>query len=263
MWGASWVIVGGISSENGNGRFHFIVYYKQPIQPNCIDKERTGMSYLTRLFSLTLFLTLSLSGCGLQDSLPTVEMPDDWRDQGAVAATRAAEAMATAAAQGGDSLATAQAAGIIPAIDSDYLKERAARVQPDGSGAISLTFTDSEINQAIQLMQQVTAQTGQPVLIHEPQTRFASGLITISGRVTQPTTTSASFVFRPYVSDNTLQFEVVHATVGNSNAPGPIRTQVESLLNRTLGGAVSNLPIGFTLQNVIVGEGMITVVARR
>jgi hypothetical protein len=246
------------------------------------------MTQLARIVILTLFLTMSLAACGLTERLPDVELPDDWRDQGAAAATRAASAMATAAvqaeearelagpaaataaaaaataaAQGGDALATAQASGLVPAVDVDYLKERVARVQPDGSGTISVTFTDTELNQAIGLIQQIAAQTGQPSLIHDAQTRFAGGLLTIEGRVTQPSAAAVRFVFRPYVSGGTLQFEVIEATRDNTGAPAFLRSQAESLLNRTLGEVVSNLPTGFTLQDVIVGEGMITIVARR
>jgi hypothetical protein len=246
------------------------------------------MTRLSRLLILTLFLSISLTACGLRERLSDIELPGDWRDQGASAATRAAEAMATAAAhadearelagpaattaaaaaataaaQGGDAFATAQASGLIPAVDVDYLKERVAGVQPDGSGTVSVTFTDAELNQAMQLVQQIAAQTGQPILIRDLQTRFSSGLITISGRITQPANRSISIIFRPYVSGNTLRFEVIEANMGESNTPELLLSQAESLLNRTLGEAASNLPTGFILQDVIIGEGMVTIVARR
>jgi hypothetical protein len=252
------------------------------------NKECNVMTRLIYLVILIPVLLASLTACGLRERLAGVELPADWRDQGAVAATRAAEAVATAAvqageareltgpaaataaaaaatvaAQGGDSLATAQAAGLIPPVDIDFLKERVANMQPDGSGTISATFTDAELNQAIRLAQQIAIQTGQPILIHDAQIRFASGLITINGRVMQPTDASVSFIFRPYVSGNSLQFEVIQANLGDSSAPALLLAQAESLLNRTLGEIVSNLPTGFTLQDVIVGEGMITIVARR
>jgi hypothetical protein len=240
---------------------------------------------VTALFLLGLIG--SLAACGVQERLPEVEISDDWRQQGAAAATRAAVAMATAAvqadearelagpaaatavaaaataaAQGGDSLATAQAAGIVPAVDVDFLRERMTNVQPVG-GTLTVTFTDAELNQAIRLAQQVAAQTGRVILIHDAQIRFTSGLMTFSGRVTQPIAAEVRIIFRPMVSNGLLQFEVVDATLGDSSAPTPLLNQAAALLNSTLGEIVSNLPVGYTLHEVVVGEGMITVVARR
>lgn len=249
------------------------------------------MNHLPRLLITMLFLlglNAGLTACGVPERLPEVDLPTDWREQGATAATRAAEALATAAvyaeearelagpaatraaeaaataaAQGSDALSTAQAEGVIPAIDIDYLKERAANVRPDPSGTVSITFTDTELNQAIRLSQQAAAQAGRVILLHDAQVRFTSGLIIVSGQVTQPVTAPVRVVFRPLVSFGSLQFEVVEATLGDSNAPRPLLNQAEFLLSSTLGEAVSNLPVGLTLQEVIVGEGMITVVARR
>ncbi len=249
------------------------------------------MSRLWQIVTLYLFalgLTVSLAACSVQERLPEVELPGDWREQGEAAATRAAEAAATAAAyaeeaiemagpaataaaeraatvaaQSSDALATAQAEGLVPLVDVDSLRERAASVRPDSSGSVSITFTDAELNQAIRLAQQVAAQSGRIILIHNPEVRFGSGLIIVSGDVTQPVAAQIRVVFRPFVSFGSLQFEVVEATLGNTTAPAPVLSQAESLLSSTLGAAVSNLPVGFTLQEVVVGEGMITVMAQR
>lgn len=250
------------------------------------DWQRLLSPLVTALFLLGLIG--SLAACGVRERLPEVEISDNWRQQGAAAATRAAVAMATAAvqadearelagpaaatavaaaataaAQGGDSLATAQAGGIIPAVDVDFLKERMTNIRPDGSGTLTVTFTDAELNQAIRLAQQMAAQTGRVILIHDAQIRFTSGLMTFSGRITQPIAAEVRIIFRPMVINGLLQFEVVDATLGDSSAPTPLLNQAAALLSSTLGEIVSNLPVGYTLHEVVVGEGMITVVARR
>jgi hypothetical protein len=242
------------------------------------------MTYLPRLFILTLTLLFSLTGCGLRERLSDAGLPDDWREQGAVAATRAAEAVATAAvaagdtgevaattaaaaataaAQGSEALATAQAAGLIPAVDVDALKERMANVQPDGSGNIQVTITEAEVNQALQTAQQLARQSGQILIIQEAQVQFHGGLITVTGRVSQPASAALRAVFRPSVQNGMLQFALVEATIGNNSVPHVLLSQAEALLNNTVGEAVSNLPTGFTLQEVMIGTATMTVVARR
>jgi hypothetical protein len=240
-------------------------------------EERIVMTHLTRIFILTLILAFSLTGCGLRERLREAGLPDDWREQGAAAATRAAEAMAdsgevaataaaaaaTAAAHGGEALATAQAAGLLPAVDVEALKERMANVQPDGSGNVTVTISDAEVNQALQAAQRLAAQSGQILIIQDAQVRFQGGLITVNGRVSQPVAAPLRAVFRPQVQHGVLQFALVEATLGNSSLPQPLLNQAEALLNSTLGEAVSNLPTGFTLQEVMIGTGTMTVVAQR
>jgi hypothetical protein len=55
-----------------------------------------------------------------------------------------------------------------------WISQRAHGQRAAGrQGTLSVTFTDAELNQAIRLAQQMAAQTGQPILIHDAQTRFS------------------------------------------------------------------------------------------
>jgi hypothetical protein len=53
-----------------------------------------------------------------------------------------------------------------------------------------------------------------------PKPVLASGLITISGRVTQPIAAEVRIIFAPMSAEELLQFEVVDATLGD-NTPRP------------------------------------------
>lgn len=181
----------------------------------------------------------------------------------AVAAT--AEVLAgTVAAQGGDALATAQAAAtLIPpvTVDATSLRDKINNLQPDENGNVTVTFTDDELNQAITFQQQT--QEGGQVAMQNAAVVFTDGSIILTGQVTTPVTAQFTVVFRPFIANGTLQFDVVSATVGNVNVPPALLNSAEATLNNTLGAALSQLPTGVTLTSVNVSEGLLTVVGNR
>jgi len=186
---------------------------------------------------------------------------------GATAIAAAGEAdsvVATAVAQGETLAATAQsAAGQIPGVDINALKERFSSVQPDENGNVSVTITDDELNQAIQASQAAAAQAGSTLQIQNAQATFSGGNIILAGNVTEPVAADLSVSFRPDVANGTLQFEVVSATVGGVTVPPLLLQSAEATLNNTLGEAMSNLPAQVVLQDVVVGEGTLTVLGGR
>jgi uncharacterized protein YpmS len=69
--------------------------------------------------------------------------------------------------------------------------------------------------------------------------------------------------FRPTVNDGRLQFELVNASVGGIPVPAPVLSGVEATLNKSLGTVLNNLPNNYTLEQIVMGEGTMTVVARQ
>lgn len=180
----------------------------------------------------------------------------------AVAASEQSDSVvATAVAQGETIAATAQsAADQIPGLDINALRERFSSVQPDENGNVSVTITDAELNQAIQASQAAAAQAGATLQIQNAQATFTGGNIVLAGNVTEPIAADLNVTFRPYVAGATLQFEVVSATVGGIAVPAPLLQSAEATLNSTLGEAINSLPAQVVLQDVIMGEGTMTVV---
>ncbi|HEX6387216.1 MAG TPA: hypothetical protein VF177_21320, partial [Anaerolineae bacterium] len=143
------------------------------------------------------------------------------------------------------------------------LRERFSSVQPDENGNVSITVTDDELNQVIQASQAAAAQTGQAVQVQNAQVLFTGGNIILTGDVTEPVAAALRVTFRPYVANGILQFEVVSATVGGVTVPPTLLQSAEAMLNSTLGEAMSALPAQVVLQDVIMGEGTMTVVGSR
>jgi predicted small lipoprotein YifL len=234
------------------------------------------MKRLNSVFVLAILLLVS-SACGLRDGgleLPEATVPADLGQQAATAATRAAsaaataavvadqasEAAATAAVQGGTAMATVQASDLpLSDVDVNSLQEKFAAVQPDENGNFSVTVTDDELNQAIQLAQAASEQSGTPVRVQNAQVVFIGGTITLTGAISVPISAQLTVVFRPFVADNMLQFEVISATAGDISVPASLLQTAESTLNDTLGAAMGSLPPTLVLQDIEMGEGTMTV----
>lgn len=234
-------------------------------------------------FLLLLLIISLLAACNSSATSPLaqVTVPAIVSDQAEALATQAASVAATAAvgatavaaseqsdsvvatavAQGETIAATAQsAADQIPGLDINALRERFSSVQPDENGNVSVTITDAELNQAIQASQAAAAQAGATLQIQNAQATFTGGNIVLAGKVTEPIVADLNVTFRPYVAGATLQFEVVSATVGGIAVPAPLLQSAEATLNSTLGEAINSLPAQVVLQDVIMGEGTMTVV---
>lgn len=187
--------------------------------------------------------------------------------QAASVATQAAEliaeegpVLATQAAELIEQGQTAVENGTLP-IEPGSLAERFATIPlPEGNGTVELTVTEAELNQAIAAAQ---AQAGAPSAIQNPQVRFTGGTILLTGTLAEPINGQLTVSFTPYVENNTLQFEVVEASIGSFQVPPAALQTAEQTLNSSLGTAMSQLPAGTGLQSVTVGEGTMTVVVGR
>lgn len=179
-------------------------------------------------------------------------------------AEQADSVVATAVAQGETLAATAQSGtGQISGLDINALKERFSSLQPDENGNVSVTITESELNQAIEASQAAAAQAGRNLQIQNAQATLSEGTIILAGNVTEPLSADLTVSFRPLVANGILQFEVASATVGGVTVPPSLLQSAEATLNNTLGEAMSNLPAEIVLQDVIISDGTMTVVGSR
>lgn len=189
----------------------------------------------------------------------------------AVAAQQAADSAATIAAsdQAQHLEATAVAAATAIATsdyqlpDTNSLRQKFANAQPDANGNISITISDAELNEAIRLTQTAAAEAGQPQAVQGLTVTFTGGNIVMNGSITDPVTAQLTVTFRPYVADGILQFEVVSTTIGSLNVPASLLIASEATLNNTLNEAMGAVPGNYVLQEVVMGEGTMTINGQR
>jgi hypothetical protein len=226
------------------------------------------------LFILITLLILPALACG-GVSVPNV---DKLAGQAADAATKAADAAATAViiaqqAASSEQVQNLEATAVAAATslaNSDFelpenssLRQKFTNVQPDANGNITITLTDVEMNEAIQMKQAADEQAGQEQPLQNTMVTFTGGNIVLTGSITTPISAQLSVTFRPYVASGILQFEVVSATLGSINVPGALLSASEATLNSTLNDAMGDLSANYTLQEVLMGEGTMTINAHK
>lgn len=237
------------------------------------------MKQLKSTFLFVLLLAVAGLACnaggGSVPNPPAITIPANIDEQAAQLATTAAQAAATAAAavQGVDVAATAQALAETavstnpnPPITDDSLQAlqtRFADVQLDANGNASVTITDAELTQAVVAAQAQAAQNGQAIALQNLQITFTGGNIILAGDVTNPVQAQLTITFWPYVQNNILQFEVMSAQLGQINVPPSLLESSEATLNNTLNQAFNQLPADIALQNVVMGEGTMTITVAR
>ncbi len=230
---------------------------------------------------LTIFVFLSLA-CRLSMELPWEAGGGDVQispEDVAVAATRAAEAAATAGvltdqagelaatavSQGSDALATAQ---ILPTPDlnttagGSSLEQKLANLQPDANGNFSLAITDADLNEF------VAGQTGggirtEGLAVDNVQISISSEAAELSGDVQEPLAVPLTVEMRPTVQNGRLYFEIVSATAGIFPAPESMLSIIEATANSELTQALAGLPDNMVIQDVQLGEGVINITGRQ
>lgn len=235
------------------------------------------------LFILITLLILPALACG-GVNLPDVNV-DELADQAAEAATQAADMAATAvivAEQAAESAATLAAsdqvqnleatavAAATAIVNSDFelpdnssLRQKFANAQPDENGNITIVITDDEMNEAIQMKQAAATEAGQEQVLQGTAVTFTGGNIVLTGNITTPINAQLTVTFRPYVANGSLQFEVVSASLGSINVPTALLSSAEATLNNTLNDAMGNMPANVTLQDVLMSEGTMTILAHK
>lgn len=221
-----------------------------------MKKENSGLILILSL------LLLSALACGFGAKLAEVDETVSIAETAQAAAQQAGGVVQTVAAeapeQGSVAVATLQSAD---APEIDALREKFSNIQPDINGNYTVTLTDTELNQVLQLQPTLTDPNAQ-VQLQNALVTFTGGNIVLNARVVQPLAADLSVTVRPYVLDGELGFDLQQASLGSLPVPGPILSVVEGSLNASLDQALNSVPVGYQLVSVTLGEGTITIVAR-
>lgn len=194
---------------------------------------------------LSLIIIGLLTACG--QSVPNLPNSAQLSQAATSVAATAEAAVANAAAS--------QLAAELPS--SEEIASRFASAIPTGNTPINFTLTDSQLNEQITAQQTAVQQQAN---IDNLSARFSGGNIILNGTLNKPISGQINVTFRPYLVGNTIQFEVLSATFGNMNVPGVGLGAVQSTLNDTLVGTLNKLPATITIQELVMGEGMMTIV---
>ena len=207
-------------------------------------------------------LFLATLACGFGVQLPEIENPVSVAATAQTAVEQGGVAVQTLAAeapeQGSAAVATLQASD---SPDIEALREKLSNIQPDEFGNYTVTLTDDELNQVLQIQQTIAAQ-GSEIQLEDPVVAFTGGNVVLNARVIQPLPANLSVTLQPIVEDGWLRFDLRSASLGPLPVPQVILSVVEGTLNTSLNQALSNVPAGVQLQSVTVGEGTITIVGR-
>lgn len=213
-------------------------------------------------FGFFLLVTLACGPGGV--NLPEVTIPAGAAETAEAAAAQAGELAGTAAAVAGEQgeglVATLEATDLDVDIqfDTEALREKFSSVQPDENGNITVTISDQEINDALQV-----ANTAGVSPIQNITVAFTGGNVVFSGDVTRPLQGRLAATFSAAVIDGQLQLDLVSATIGSVPIPPSMLDSLESTINDKVATQISRLPTNYTLQSVVIAEGSMTIMASR
>lgn len=173
----------------------------------------------------------------------------------------AATAVALAGEQGSGLLATLQASDFEVQItfDVEPLRNKISQAQPGADGNITLEITDEELNQAIDVR---AGRAGEEPALQDPEINFTDGNVVLIGRVQQPIQGEMRATFQPIVSDGQLRLFLTGVTIGSIPVPTVLLSSVEATINASLATLLSALPGNYRLSEIIIGEAVMTVIAR-
>ncbi len=166
---------------------------------------------------------------------------------------------ALAPVQGATAVAALQA---IEAPELDQIKAKLSNIQPDQFGNYTVTLTEGEINQLLQVSQSLSDSGNQVQLINTIIT-FRAGKVNLAARLVEPIGADIQLSLLPEVHDGTLRFQLQEASLGPLPAPQFVLSGIESALNGALVNALTEVPGTVVLTSVSVGEGTITIVGRQ
>lgn len=216
------------------------------------------------IITLSLFiLGFATLACAFSGLLPSFQAPVDHAATTQAAAAQAGGAIQTVAAaapeQGSIALATIQASN---GPEVAALRDKVANIQPDIFGNYTLTLTDDEINQVLNLTPVLRQADGQ-VEMQNLVVQFTNGRAILSARLNQPLSANISLTLQPVVLDGQVNFELEQASLGVISVPQFVLNQIEGLVDSALNQALTTVPADVYVQSITVDEGSITIVGRR
>ncbi len=128
------------------------------------------------------------------------------------------------------------------------------------SGVITLQITEGQLTSY--LSQKLAEQTNP--LITDPQVFLHDGLITVYGKATSGVfTANVSFSVQASVDqDDQPKIEVVQADFGPLPAPQGFNDALSAFVQETFMGSLGPMAVGFRLEQITVGDGVMTVTGR-
>lgn len=139
-----------------------------------------------------------------------------------------------------------------------------ASAKPDENGNMTVIITDDQLNKAIQMGQQAGQQLSTPRTsqISNVAITFTPEKIIFEAELGGSNSGKLVVEFVPSVVNGVLQFEVTSATMGGIKVPKLVLDTAEETLNSTLSEAMSQMPGNSALQDVQLGDGTLTVIAK-
>lgn len=143
-------------------------------------------------------------------------------------------------------------------------------VTPGGDGQTVVTVDEQLVNALIiAYVGQPAPEENQPLpslsltpRLDEIGVSITPEYVAIIGRLRQPVRTSFEFRLVPVVENGVLQFDLIDAQFGPVNAPGLIIDLTETAFNRLADTLTAQLPEGFVLNQVILGNGQMQLIGR-
>ena len=161
--------------------------------------------------------------------------------------------------RGAQAKATLDAAGI----DGRYLWTKVQTARPDENGQMLITFTETELNLALNAHLLVKKQEGEAPPMENIQLRLDDGRIFLEGRIQTPIAADILLQVQPIVVEGRLVVNIVSADANGYALPPFAMNQIENMVNRTVVDAINSFPFPVTLENIYVGSESITFAARR
>ncbi|MDX1417321.1 MAG: hypothetical protein R3293_24150 [Candidatus Promineifilaceae bacterium] len=222
----------------------------------------------TLVFLLTVIVLTTLA-CSLGTNLPFGSgeqeasiSPEDVAE----AATRAAEAAATAgvfAEQTNEEIATATVVPVetpvisVPVTGSS-LEQKLASIQPDANGNFTLDITEEDLNEFLVGQDNGGIQT-EGLNVANVRIGITPESVKLAGDVKEPLELPLTIELSPTVVNGQLHFAIDSASAGLFPVPDSMLDLIEATANTELTQALVGLPANVTLQDAQLDNGVLRI----
>lgn len=220
------------------------------------------------LLTVTTILLLLTTGCGLLDRAAQAREQVTEAAQAAETAVNQAAEAAQAVPQiiesGSAAVEAIQNGDVqLPDVDVSAIQSQLQNVQPDANGVVTITLTDTQLNEAIVNGQTAVGSGDTAIILSGANITFTNGSAVLRGQLTQPIAGELTITLVPTLVGNSVVFDVVSANFGGLPIPSPALNAAEAMLNNALGQALATVPNDVTLHTLTINEGSITLSGSR
>lgn len=149
----------------------------------------------------------------------------------------------------------------VPVVVGPALEDQMATAAAElsATGQVTVVFTEAQL--ANYMAERLSTNTDAPLV--NPQVLLRDGQIVVSGDLTVAfVKATATFTLRPYIDNGRLQVELVDAKMGSIPIPDDTLTTLTNTINQNLSGLTTIENRQFTLEQVVVADGTITLSGR-